>query len=45
MKELGYVFKVGDNDVWLVIYATAQKEFERRLPTFERSAETIRVTP
>jgi len=39
-KELLYTLKSGDR-FWLVVYAADIEEFERRLPSFERSIRTF----
>jgi hypothetical protein len=31
--------------MWVVTYATGADEFSERLPTFEQSANTLRVEP
>lgn len=42
-KEVLYALKRGDR-FWMVIYAADVKEFESRLPSFERSIQTFETT-
>lgn len=42
-KQLQYIYKL-DARMWAVTYSTSQDEFEERLPSFELSASTFRVT-
>lgn len=44
VKELTYYIQ-RDDLVWIVIYATDSKEYDARLPDFERSAQTLTVLP
>jgi hypothetical protein len=44
IKEIIYLVKPG-NTMWVVTYATGADEFAERLPTFEQSANTLRVEP
>ncbi len=44
IKEAMYIIKSG-NTIWVVTYATGADEFDSRLPTFEQSANTLRVEP
>ena len=41
VKEVLYIIR-DKNVFWLITYATSMNEFEERLPTFEKSANTFR---
>ena len=43
-KEVIYMIKE-KNTVWVITYATGAAEFSTRLPTFDRSANTIYIQP
>lgn len=43
-KEAMYIFKV-KSTMWVITYSTGISEFEYRLPIFEKSANTIKITP
>jgi len=43
-KEVIYMIKE-KNTVWVITYATGAAEFSTRLPTFDRSANTINIQP
>jgi len=42
-KQLQFIYMLG-GEMWAVTYSTSQDEFEERLPSFELSASTFRVT-
>ena len=43
-KEVMYIIKV-KNTMWITTYTTGISEFSSRLPVFEQSANTIKITP
>ena len=43
-KEAIYVIKE-KNTMWVITYATGTNEFSVRLPTFDQSANTIKIQP
>lgn len=43
-KEAMYIIKV-KSVMWVITYSTGISEFENRLPIFEKSANTIKITP
>jgi hypothetical protein len=43
-KEILYIIK-DKNTIWAITYATGMDEFEARLPTFEKSANTFKIQP
>ena len=43
-KEVIYMIEA-DNTMWVITYATGVAEFSTRLPTFDQSANTIKIEP